>query len=430
MALTLGSLSAEQFDELVGLVTVDRRVNQINQMVAPVLDRTRPNGSVGDLAEALPTGTTVDFDGVRWVVSAQSRRYLTGGIELTVEMLSGLGATLKNDRGPRDEQNVTPKQWIDRRVKAAGGRAAVQPGAKQRQISQKRGVSALKVIEDLASEMGTSWCDVDNVLYVGTPWWAFEGGPGLPVWDMPLRADVVHAFDARTSLVDDANSATATMTIPNDLARTLRPWFRFKVSRAAGPDNGLWLVDSVQHDLADAPGTVELSRPLRSAVIKGSSSKAGVGDSIDGDYTIPEDGWVPGADKVWRLCNKTPRAIVAQALRDAAAGKFWGTSKCLNYVSHVCTGSPPSYGAAGGHGGAYARYVWDNKPPGTPHGSDRNAPAGSLVVWRHNSVGHIAIAVGNGKMVTTSNGPVRLMGIGDYMGWGGYAGWMAPNFYT
>jgi cell wall-associated NlpC family hydrolase len=376
----------------------------------------------------------VRFDGVRWIVSAQTRRYVASGLELTIEMLSGLGAALKQDRGPRSEREVTPQTWIERRAKAAGGSAVVQPGAKRRQILQKRGQSALSVIEGLSSDMGTAWCDVDNVLYVGTPWWAFEGGPQLSTWDMPLTTDLVFDFDARGSAVDDANAATANMVVDSAIARKLRQWHRLRVSRAAASDNGLWLVESVNHDLHGPQGTLELSRPRRSTVNKGSSSTA------DGDGALPTGGdyegyigdWVPGADKVWPGTNQTPKQMVATALRmrgqsgpaPTRSGRWAGY--CATFTSYLA--HKPYNG-----GPALAKQYWYNmkaRAPHTPHGTGRDAPAGSFVVWSGpHSAGHVAISIGNGRMITTTDGPITEMDIGGYIGWGYYLGWMAPASY-
>lgn len=435
MTVTLSNgLALAEIADVFGGQSWSFGVGTVPEFTVPAVDLDRVLSRRGLLHD----GAVLVNDGHRWEIAATEREYRGEDIWLTFTARSQFARRLRNMLGPDRQKGVTPGEWIRGKAKKAGGSALVEAGAKARLIVQKRNESVLAVIEALASDTSTEWVFDGDRLLVGTSWWAFQGTPGLPLWPCPMDGRRFTfgewlnpvSLSTRSSIDDRGQEATATLTVESDTGWKVRPWHRVDLSGADSADNGLWLVTEASREEGKPDTVLTLSRPLKSAPKDGSSGKpnsAGIGGV--GDYTIPEDGWVPGADKTWRMCNKPPREIVAAALREQANGVGWGSGNCLNWVSHICTGSPPYFGASGGHGGLYARYVWDKMPPGTPHGSDRNAPAGALVVWRHNSIGHIAVSVGKGKMVTTANGPLQLMGIGDYMGWGGYAGWMAPNFY-
>ena len=424
MAVTVVGVSDDVLRDVMGLPTVDRRVSQVDLLSFPVLDRDSGD-TRGLLAKALQEGNRVDVDGERWTITAQERSYIASGLLLTLEAQSGLGAALRSETGPRSAKNVTPADWLKARAKAHGGTAVVQPGAKRRDIVQKRNESTLSVLQTITSDTNTSWVVIGNVLYAGTPWWAFQGGTDLPTWSTPLTDALALGFESRSSTADDADSATATLTVPNEVARQLRPWHRLDISKAAPMDDGLWLVQAVAHDYERSPGTVELHRPRKSVVNKASQSTPD--DTVTsggGDYSGYDGEWVPGADKVWPGCTRTPKQMVAVAHN--YLGQTGWANQCQRFISVIA--HDPYIG-----GPLLAKSSWYNmlsRAPSTPHGTDRNAPAGSLVVWSGpHRAGHIAIAVGNGEMITTTDGAITKMPIGSYIGWGYYLGWMAPAQY-
>ena len=74
--------------------------------------------------------------------------------------------------------------------------------------------------------------------------------------------------------------------------------------------------------------------------------------------------------------------------------------------------------------------VWDNSPTSMHRSFDYNAPRGSIVLWNDSiggGAGHIAVAIGNGKMATTYPGGVKIMNIKGFSD-KAYRGWMPPYF--
>ncbi len=86
-------------------------------------------------------------------------------------------------------------------------------------------------------------------------------------------------------------------------------------------------------------------------------------------------------------------------------------------------------------GKLYAYQVRTDAPASIRHPGDRNPPRGAVLVWDNNGVGcsssgvcagHIAIALGNRQMVTTTGTTVQVMAIDAYVDMGHYYGWMPP----
>lgn len=420
--LTDGRALADVSD-VVGESTVDFRVGQAGQVTIPVADAAKVLR-----ADLLGKGSRLVIDGDTFDVSVVSREY---GAQVAAELLarSSLVRALRKATGAKAGNKVTPQTWITAAVKAAGGSAVVQPGANRRRIVQRRNRSALSVIADLASDMSAEWCEHSNTIFVGTPYWALQGNTGLPTWPAEVDGEAVHRFTVRESDDDTRASATAEADLAREFGVKVRPWHRLTVRDAAfADDNGLWLVEAVTWtDNPARPVSVSLSRPLKSSIQKGSSSTAGAGSEFTGDIAVGPAGFFDGADKVWMNCTRTPRQFTKLAL--SQVGQPYENYRCLRWVSEMVSGRA-------GRGGDYARYVWQNRPAGTPTTSSRTPAAGLIVVWDqeanggHGGVaGHIGISIGGGRFVSATGGTVQIDTIAG--GWArGYFGAMAPNFFV
>ncbi len=416
MALSLPGVDASALAALIGSVSVDYKVGQINAMVVPVLDRDM------NLAPALAEGVWLNYGSERWQIIAQQRIYGASGLQLQLDVQSGLGAALRAERGPRSTRGVTPGQWITTRAKANGGTAVVQSGAKRRHIVQKRGQSTLSVVEDLTSDMAAAWVEVAGTIYVGTPWWAFEGGPKLPVWGMPLTADLVQGFEARGSSADDSNRATATVTVPNEVARQLRPWHRVEVSKAAPADNGLWLVESVNHDLHRSPGTVALTRPRRSVVNKGSSSTTdGTAGGLDVVGTPVKGSTYSDAKRPANWRGVSVAGILARWQANKTRGLGNGIYNACLFTSQEIAGYT--------HVGDDPHDLMDNILGSRLIRSKAVVP-GAVMLYRNGRVGHATVYLGGGRALSTDYPSAYQWSIGTAddveRAFGTFAGWYAP----
>ena len=400
----------------VGQTTLDFSVGSVAELTVNAVDTGRllPAG-------LLTTGTVLTYGGNPWQVAAVERDYRGEGVVCVFTARSRLARRLRNRMGPDTTKGITPAAWIGRHVKAAGGTALVQPGAKRRTIHQKRSESVLDIINTLSGDMGTEWIEWGNRLIVGTGWWALNGGPNLPTWEVTVGGPSCLSFSARTSLDDRDQAATASLTVPHELGVKLRPWHRVVIGGPVdGDDRGVWLVQDVSYGLhASETPTVGLYRPRKSAVVAKGSSSTGTG----GDTTLGDGEWIDGADKVWPPCTRTPRAYVQYALNHV--GQSWRANGCLAWVSVAVSGTE-------GRGGEYARYVWEKRPANTPTTQSRTPPIGAIVVWNGShggGAGHVGISIGGGRFISATGGSVRADSISG--GWAsGYYGAMAPRFWT
>lgn len=117
---------------------------------------------------------------------------------------------------------------------------------------------------------------------------------------------------------------------------------------------------------------------------------------------------------------RTPDEAVAWAL--GQVGSYRDAGYCLRFVDLA-------YGRTSGPASAYQ--VWTNSPADLHHPADARPPRGALVVWSPaigGGHGHIAISLGDGRMVTTTDGAVSVQPIAGFAD-SAYWGWMPPYFY-
>lgn len=418
-------LSLADVGKVFGAVTWDFGAGKVSEFSVPAVDLDGVLSKRG----LLKAGVRLTYQGERWEVAAVERDYKGADVWLTFTARSQLARRLRTMTGPDKAVDVTPATWITSRVKRAGGVAVVEPGAKRRTVVQKRSQSVLAVIEALASDTGVSWCEFDGRVFVGTPWWAFQGKTNLPTWQASARGvgilgarvlDTV-GFNSRSSLDDRTNEATADLLVTARSGIALRPWHRVEVVHADEQDTGLWLVSNVAFGEGDPGVRVSLTRPLKSSPKKGSqgTSSGGVGGA--GDPAALEGEWIADADRRYPGCSRTPREIVAFAR--SQVGNGFRQSGCLAWMSIAARGSE-------GLGGYSARYVWGYAPAGAAKSAgDTNPPIGAIVVWGRGAGqghGHIGVSIGGGRFISATGGAVQNLPIAGFTS--DYLGAMVPNF--
>lgn len=151
----------------------------------------------------------------------------------------------------------------------------------------------------------------------------------------------------------------------------------------------------------------------------GGGSEPGTGstDSRGGD-TKKTDALIPSGYKNGRSTAAAATYAESRAGMDANFNQ-----RCLAWVSRQVFQSPT-------RGITYAYQVWDNAPTTMRFSRDFGPPRGAIVLWSHSiggGAGHIAVALGNGKMATTMPGGVRIVPIKGFSD-RAYLGWMPPYF--
>ena len=432
MTVTLANdLSLAEIADVFGAQSWSFGVGTVPEFTVPAVDLDRVLSRRGLLRD----GMVLVNDGHRWEIAATEREYRGENVWLTFTARSQFARRLRNMTGPDRQKGVTPAEWITSKAKKAGGSALVEPGAKQRLIVQGKNEPVLAVVESLAADTSVSWCFDGNRLLVGTPWWAFQGGPGLPVWPCSMSGARFKlsewlnplSLTTRSSIDDRGQAATATLTVESSSGWKVRPWHRVDISGADAADNGMWLVTGATRDEGEPDTTIELSRPLKSAPKDGSSGKPA---SSDASGSLGDGGtWIANADKVYSGCSRSPRAYVAMAM--AAKGSGYAPNHCAQWVGDM-TGARV--------GNAWAYYVRSKGPKA----KDPNPPRGSIIVWKptgpgdgspewsgagHGSIwGHVGIALGDGSFISATGGSVVVQSIASWGVGDGYYGACAPNY--
>lgn len=117
---------------------------------------------------------------------------------------------------------------------------------------------------------------------------------------------------------------------------------------------------------------------------------------------------------------RTSEQAVAWALSQVGVSRDAGY--CLRFVDLA-------YGRTSGPASAYL--VWTGSPASL-HRTSGTPPRGALVLWSSaigRGHGHIAISLGDGRMVSTTSGAVSILPIRGFSD-SAYYGWMPPYFYV
>lgn len=255
-------------------ISLDYAVGQVNELTISVADPTGilDNGALANLG----TSVTVTGTAGTWEVGAIDADY-GAGITWSYRCRSRLARQLRNRYKVGAEREVSPSEWVTRRVRELGGRAICQTSTKRTAIGQagnEDAQSSLGVLEQLAGDLEWAWVERDGVIYFGDPHWAFTGGAATPTWPVTWKLD--EATDAMTASAafsdDDVEMAgSLDVTLPYGAGARIRPWDRLRV-RGLGQYDGTWLVESVAFPLDSVgPVSVQTNRP-RKPRRKGGSS--------------------------------------------------------------------------------------------------------------------------------------------------------------
>jgi hypothetical protein len=123
--------------------------------------------------------------------------------------------------------------------------------------------------------------------------------------------------------------------------------------------------------------------------------------------------------------GRTAEAAVAWAL--SQVGSWRDVGYCLRFVARYAYQRPWDGGSI-----PEAHVAWDNAPAALRHPGSYDAPRGAVVIWDASiggGAGHIAISLGDGRMVTTTSGAVAIRTIRTFAP-SAYLGWMPPYFIS
>lgn len=428
--LLSGGLSLADVSDAVGGLSWEFAVGQVAQFSFPLVDADRAVSRRG----LLRAGHTVMVDGQRWDVAAVDRDYRGGDVWCTFECRSRLARRLRMMTGPDTQKDVTPGEWIIRKVRKAGGSAVVERGAKRRTVVQKRSEGVTDVIASMASETGVEWVEFDNRMFVGTPWWAFQGETGLPTWSAwatgggpegVLRSLDAVSFQSRESLDDRKAAAEATLTVGPGVGRWVRPWHRVDVGRCDAPDEGVWLVTGVSFD-ESSDVSVSLSRPLKSSPKKGSTGGTGTGDGGE----LPDLGPIAGSSyrdaqrpAGWR--GATVESMVARFKANPGGLGYTINNGCLWYAQEL-----------GGYTHQYDNPEQAASLLGSRLNRTKTVVPGAVMLFSNSNIGHAVAYIGGGRCIGTdmdstgrfTPGKWAIASVDAMMrGFGcSYLGWYAP----
>lgn len=267
------------------------------------------------------------------------------------------------------------------------------------------GTSCWQIIQEACAAVSASlraWFDRSGALRVGVlATDVFPSGqtPGAPVWRLGTGTGG-HLTEMESVLSRDGVVNTVAVAVEDsEVADAV-------YADIHGEETGMAVSDLDKLERLSGGGT-GFARPLR---------KASVAFDDSGGT------WVPRPDDN-RGHLRSPRQMVEWARGQVGSG--WPDQHCLAWVSTAILGRES-------YGGAYARYVWENKPASvTTWPKDPTPPKGALCVWNGavgHGAGHIGISIGDGWMISATGGRVGKQRIATFAvgGLANYYGAVVP----
>lgn len=123
--------------------------------------------------------------------------------------------------------------------------------------------------------------------------------------------------------------------------------------------------------------------------------------------------------------GRSAEAAVGWAL--SQVGSWRDAGYCLRFVARYAYQRPWDGGSI-----PEAHVAWENAPASLRRPGGYDAPRGAVVLWNSSiggGAGHIAISLGDGRMVTTTSGAVAIRTIRTFAP-SAYLGWMPPYFIS
>lgn len=255
-------------------VTLDYGVGQVAELTIRVLD---PTGRLDNTALVELGGTvTIAGSSGAWEVGAIDADY-GAGITWSYRCRSAVARQLRKRYKVGAEREVSPSEWVTRRVTELGGTITVQKSSKRIAIGQagkEDAQSTLDVINSLAGELEWSWVERDGRLLFGDPYWAYTGEAKTLTYPVTWKLDDnTDALSVSVSLSDDDTESAGSidLTLPYRAGERIRPWDRLSIT-GIGRYSGIWLVDTVAYPLDSiGPVSVSGSQPRKPRKKKGSS---------------------------------------------------------------------------------------------------------------------------------------------------------------
>lgn len=173
ITLATSKFQADLRPHLISM-TISRSMSEISELVVAVDD---PNYSLLD-AYGEPLGAQVRTMSLDYVVDSMDVDDGGGEGGMTLNCRPKSVRRLKDRRGAFVMNKVSPTQWVQHEVKAAGGSLVGQPSAQRSRVARdvtsntdSEKPSSWTTIKRLAEELGYVFYEDNNVYYFGKPTW-------------------------------------------------------------------------------------------------------------------------------------------------------------------------------------------------------------------------------------------------------------------
>lgn len=254
-------------------MTISRTTSEISELVVSIDD---PDFALVE-RYGKPLGASVNTMSLRYIVDSMDLDSGGGRGGMTLNCRPKTVRDLKNRRGAFVMNNVSPTQWVEREVKAVGGKFVGQPSPRRARVAREvtsnsndEKPSSWTTMRSLAESLGYWLYEDGGVYYFGKPTWLINNVGRMSVnykhSDQSLRPTTLPTMSAS---MDEPKGIEWSFAMGVEHAEDVRPGMRVDLKNFP-VDNGGYLLTSMEHPIYGSSSdlTLSLAKPVDPEVTK------------------------------------------------------------------------------------------------------------------------------------------------------------------
>lgn len=259
-----GSTVLKSVQDQLTAASVDMSTTQVTELAFELEDAGFALLSKG----VFDIDTPVTYRGLKLTIAVQEVTTGGGLGGLSIKCRPDAVRSLKNLRGKRVTQGLSPSQYVQSECDLVGVTCHVEPSTAKKNIARdvvQKGQdydntnypSAWTTFQRLATEVGYLMYEVGGIIYFGKPTWLVENNPKVAVNWYPVDGTEPYSIPTFRNSVD-SKDIEFSLELPLSRAGEVFPGYGITISGFPKYE-GTYLITQVSYPLAGQSGTVSIS---------------------------------------------------------------------------------------------------------------------------------------------------------------------------